>query len=74
MAHEFKKQFQILKQQASFYELMLSTRGHLHGRNGNMLITIITSTEDIPTFLLASRLSKQENPFCFWKKPFSVIT
>lgn len=37
-----------------------------------MLITIIASTEDIPTFLLASRLSKQEIPFCFWQKLFSV--
>lgn len=68
----FKRQFQILKQEASAYELMLSTRVQLHEWIGNVLITIIASTEDIPIFLLASRLSKQEIPFCFWQKRFSV--
>lgn len=68
---DFKRQFQIPKQ-ASFYELMLSTRVQLHEWSRNVLITIIASTEDIPTFLLASRMSKQEIPFCFWQKLFSV--
>lgn len=54
-------------------EFKFPTRVYQYKWLAKILITIITSTEDIPTFPVVSGSSKQEISFQFWQKSLSAI-